>query len=167
VEQSDLRIRINGLQTPASHLWNKPRQFLSALAAELHPGSPRPLRKIRTLAEITSIMAAETWLTADEAFAASFASEIESEPDEQVEQNALAIAKRFRTLARLKHLPDRFRADAKGKCECNCVPSEGDCASCDNPDCEDENCQDCPMQLDNLNNLQTRLDGFDKTLRLE
>ena len=125
-------------------------------------------RTMRSLADVNALMEAETWMTADEALAGRFATEVESEPDEQVERNALAIARRFRSLARLKHTPERFRAGQDELCACACPAClAGNCAECNNPACKDENCLDCPMQAkDGLNDLQARLEGLDLALQL-
>jgi ATP-dependent protease ClpP protease subunit len=117
------------------------------------------------LSEITAMMDAETWMTADEALTGGFATEVEAEPDEQVEQNALAVAKRFRSLARFSRVPERYRAALEAQCECSCQAcKDAHCDECGNVDCEDENCVDCPMQ--NLEELEAKLDGLDLALRV-
>jgi len=125
-------------------------------------------RTKRSMDDIKDLMDAETWMTADEALAGKFATEIESEPDEQVEQNAMAVARRFRgRMKRFKSVPDRFR-DGPGQCQCDCEGCmEGKCDTCDAMDCQDDNCQDCPMQSRaDLKALEDNLEGLDRALKL-
>lgn len=123
----------------------------------------------RALGDVADLMDAETWMTADEAVAGGFATEIEPDPDSQVEAEALAIARRFRLLAKLKGVPDRFRA-SDDSCDCDCAAClDGDCDGCTNADCNDPNCVDCPMQGgggDDLNDMQARLRDMDAVLKL-
>jgi len=107
----------------------------------------------------------ETWMTAEEALSGGFATQID-EPDEQVQESAVAIARRFRMLGSLKHVPERFRAGQTEECNCDCEAcDEGNCAQCTNSACGDANCLDCPMQRD-VNDLQARLEGLDLALRI-
>jgi ATP-dependent protease ClpP protease subunit len=109
----------------------------------------------KSLGEIQALMNAETWMTAQECLAEGFATQI-TEPG-PIEQSALAMARRFKALAKLKRVPAQLRAKDATECACECESCEaGDCPNCTNPDCMDENCTDCPMQsagADSSNNL--------------
>jgi ATP-dependent protease ClpP protease subunit len=123
-------------------------------------------RTARSMADVKALMDEETWMTAEEAVSAQFATVIDPEPDEQVEQNALAIARRFRGfLGNFKRVPDRFLSSS-AQCECSCEECEsGNCSRCSNEDCEDKACLDCPMQARaDLAALEERLAGFDRAL---
>lgn len=124
-------------------------------------------RTKRSMVDVQALMDAETWLTAPEAVTAQFATRIEPEPDEQVEQNALEIARRFRAfMGRFKRVPDRFLGEVSCQCSCDeCM--EGKCEDCSNQECQDKRCMDCPMQARvDLAVLEDRLTGFDRALRL-
>lgn len=104
-------------------------------------------RTKKSLEEITALMDAETWMTAQECLAEGFATAIAAEPDQQVEENALAMARKFKTLARMKQVPEKLKASAADECQCPCAACvDGDCENCNNTECEDPNCEDCPMQ---------------------
>lgn len=122
-------------------------------------------RTKRSLGDIQGLMDAETWMTADEALEGNFATEIESEPDEQVEHHALAVARRFRAWRSFKSVPDRFRGAAE-ECACRCEGCmDGKCDTCSVVDCTDENCLDCPMQgRSDLNALEDKLEDLDRAL---
>lgn len=96
-----------------------------------------------SLEEIQALMDEETWLSAQDCVEQKFATGIVEAP--AAEAKAMARARRFKALALLKHVPDKFKAAAVCACDCeNCV--NGDCSDCTNPDCDDANCVDCPMQ---------------------
>lgn len=108
----------------------------------------------KSLDEIVAMMNAETWMTAQECLDGGFATAIASDPDEGIEQNALVMARRFKSLDRLKRVPEKLRNKAQAEVECacdceNCV--EGNCSECTNPECDDPNCTDCPIQVDTEN----------------
>lgn len=101
----------------------------------------------KTAEEITALMDAETWLTAQECLAEGFATAITTEPDQQVEQNALAMARKFKALGKLKHVPETLKPEAAVECDCECEACrDGRCEACSDAECEDPNCVDCPMQ---------------------
>lgn len=104
-------------------------------------------RTKKPLAEIAAMMSAETWMSAQECLDNGFATAITQESDE-VGQSALAMAKRFRALRAMKHVPAALRArNSEADCECDCVACEtGNCDECNNADCVDPNCEDCPAQ---------------------
>ena len=118
---------------------------------------------------IKSLMDSETWMTAEEAVAGGFATKIAENP---AEQSAMAMARGFKALASMKHVPDalkssatetpldgvrpavlpvaasiRPKAENAGGCDCtcdNCIANN--CDQCSNLLCTDQNCIDCPMQ---------------------
>jgi ATP-dependent protease ClpP protease subunit len=101
----------------------------------------------KTIADIQSMMDAETWLTAQECVQDGFATHIVS--DKPGDAAALAMARRFKNLRGLKNVPDTLKAaeNADGECQCECPECmDGDCGNCTNADCVDENCLNCPMQ---------------------
>jgi ATP-dependent protease ClpP protease subunit len=63
----------------------------------------------KTAGEVKALMDAETWMSAQDCVRDGFATHIAEEPDEQSAQ-AMAMARGFRALARMKKLPDTFRA---------------------------------------------------------
>jgi ATP-dependent protease ClpP protease subunit len=108
--------------------------------------------------DIRSLMDEETWLSAQDCVEQGFATAIVEPPAEE-ERAAMAMARGFKVLARLKKLPQALRGqppnppttsepqNSEAECECRCEECvEGNCAKCSNPDCVDENCVDCPMQ---------------------
>jgi len=115
--------------------------------------------------EIAALMQAETWMTAQECLASGFATAI-AESDEQIGANALALARNFKGLGRMKRVPETLKfaasaarpgatnpqASSEGDpelCECDCANCEaGSHDECTNPECDDPNCVDCPMQED-------------------
>lgn len=106
----------------------------------------------KPMAEVTALMDAETWMSAEECVAGGFATAIAEEPNEP----ALAMARGFRVLGKMKHLPEKLKPAAAVPvnetsqtefCECACQScADGNCDDCTNKDCGDENCMDCPMQ---------------------
>jgi ATP-dependent Clp protease protease subunit len=106
-------------------------------------------RTKKPLAEITAMMDGETWMTAQECVDQGFATAITQESSE-VEENALALARRFKMLRKLKHVPKALRPrNAEVECGCDCPECEaGDCDECTNVDCVDQGCKDagCPAQ---------------------
>jgi ATP-dependent Clp protease protease subunit len=116
-------------------------------------------RTKKPLEEITAMMDAETWMTAEECLDQGFCTNIVEEPE--IGPTALALAKQFRALGRMKHLPKALQNDgdlddaAECACDCpNCL--DGNCDRCDNPECDDPNCEDCPMQAE----AQASVDEF-------
>jgi len=94
-------------------------------------------------ADVKAMMAAETWLSAQESVVGGFADEVVTEqPDDQDGVAALNAAR--------EELAARRPVKAAA-CACNCENcAVGDCAGCVNEDCSDDNCQDCPIQSDDL-----------------
>lgn len=108
--------------------------------------------------DVSAMMDAETWLTAQDCLDQGFATNITEEPG--IAETALALARQFKALGRMKHLPKALRNDdldnAKD-CECDCANClDGECDACTNAECDDPNCEDCPMQAD----AQASLDSF-------
>ncbi len=113
--------------------------------------------------EIADMMAAETWMTAQDCLDQGFCTDITEEPDLAIESNALALARQFKALRRMKHVPTALRRgaaasrnddlglDRAGECECDCPECRaGDCSACSNAECDDATCAEngCPMQDD-------------------
>jgi ATP-dependent protease ClpP protease subunit len=106
-----------------------------------------------SLEDVMALMDAETWLTAQDCIDQGFATGItEQQPEDEVA--AMAMARGFKSLNRMKKVPGTLQNKTKDDdldnangCECDCPAcQEGDCASCSNEGCEDPNCMDCPMQ---------------------
>ncbi len=124
-------------------------------------------RTKQTLDAITALMEAETWMTAQECIDGGFATQIVTESDGVVEQAALAMARRFKSLGRMNKVPEKLKADATDDvCECPCQScADGDCGSCTNVNCDDVNCDGCPMQASesNLSLFETRAKMLGRT----
>lgn len=108
----------------------------------------------KTLAEVTAMMDAETWMSAEDCLANGFATAIAEQPNEP----AMAMAKGFKVLGKMKKLPEELK-NAKepepdgDECECSCQACmDGECENCTNAACEDANCVDCPMQAEEAGN---------------
>jgi ATP-dependent Clp protease protease subunit len=91
------------------------------------------------------LMDAESWLSAADALALGLATGV-AEPEPQ-DANALALARSFKGLSRLKKVPEILRADdgdpddAATDCSCNCIGcADGVCALCDCSGCASANC---------------------------
>lgn len=119
-----------------------------------------------SLEDIKGLMNAETWMTAQDCVDKGFATGITALPEEE-EASAMAMARGFKTLAKLKNLPPALQpaplsspasaipslharaiaADADAECACDCQACmDGDCSNCSMKGCSDANCKDCPMQ---------------------
>jgi len=94
----------------------------------------------KTLDEIKSLMDDETWMSAEDCVKMSFATGVTGDNPE-----AIALAKTFKSLAKMKAVPEQFKNDAMCMCDCNNCQSMN-CYDCTNIDCVDSNCVDCPMQ---------------------
>lgn len=115
--------------------------------------------------EIKAIMDAETWMSAQECVGNGFADAIAAESDDA----AMSLARSFRSLARLKAVPEALKpkVDSDVMCSCPCEACmQGDCAECDcaGMDCDSDNCQavscDCgedAMEASNLSQYEARL----------
>jgi ATP-dependent protease ClpP protease subunit len=105
-----------------------------------------------SLAKVKSLMDAESWFSAEDCVDNGLATAVVAAPVED-EVAALALARGFRMLARLRHTPETFLAAEPCECDCeNC--KDGDCENCTNADCEDPNCVDCPMQAGAGNEIE-------------
>lgn len=106
----------------------------------------------KSLEEITALMDAETWLSAEDCLANGFATAIAAEKNEP----AMAMARNFKVLGKMKKVPDALK-NAKepevDECDCSCQAcTDGDCENCTNSACADVNCVDCPMQAGDAEN---------------
>jgi ATP-dependent protease ClpP protease subunit len=106
--------------------------------------------------EIGALMDAETWMTAQEALDNGFASAIQV-ADEIEEGAALALARKFKLLGKMKRVPAGLKRpvrndddlDNQDECGCDCKNcAAGACGECTNMDCTDPDCVDCPQQVD-------------------
>lgn len=98
----------------------------------------------KSAGEIKSLMDAETWMGAQECVDAGFATAIAGDDADQ----ALALARSFKSLQKMKRVPEKLKAaaDVDDDCECSCVPCEnGNCEDCDCAGCDAMNCasEDC------------------------
>jgi ATP-dependent Clp protease protease subunit len=107
-----------------------------------------------SLEKVKGLMDAESWFSAQDCIDNGLATAIVAAPAEE-ENAAAAMAKTFRALAKLRNVPDQFKAAAPvppvrlSACACDCEGCvNGECSDCTNKDCTDENCVDCPMQAD-------------------
>lgn len=108
----------------------------------------------KTLDEVKALMDSETWLTAQDCVDQGFATGIVAQPEEE-EATAMAMARGFKVLAKLKQVPEVLQKKASNDNGCNCECSacgDGNCADCSNESCEDPECLDCPMQSDETEN---------------
>lgn len=101
----------------------------------------------KTTDEITTLMDAETWLTAQECLEQGFCTAIVAEPE--VQENAIAVARGFKALGRMKNVPAALKNADPEECQCKCAGCvAGNCEDCTDTSCVDSNCEDCPMQPD-------------------
>ena len=113
----------------------------------------------KTLDEVHALMNEETWMSAKDAITNGFATHITEDQDER-SITALAMAKQF-NYKHLKSAP--FNESIEPSCSCQCSKCmEGLCSECENPDCVDKDCKDCPMQAadigdSNLSQYEARL----------
>jgi ATP-dependent protease ClpP protease subunit len=121
----------------------------------------------KTMAEIKALMDAETWMSADDCVRDGFATAI-AEPATDESDKAMAMARGFRALNKMKHVPAALKPANQAECECDCENCQtGDCQNCTNQDCSDANCTDCPMQAgsgnsSNLSLYEARLSMLSK-----
>jgi ATP-dependent protease ClpP protease subunit len=84
-------------------------------------------RSGKTSAEVAEMLDAETWMSADDALELGFATDVIDDTPK-----ALALAKQFKSLAKMKHLPEALKAQSVSGCTCQCEPCvENDCVSCE------------------------------------
>lgn len=98
--------------------------------------------------DVKTMMDAESWLGAQECIDKGLATAI-AENDEN-DDAAMALARSFKTLARMKAVPKALRndeADGDGDCTCYCAPcqdgrcNECECRGCDATNCAASNCE--------------------------
>lgn len=125
----------------------------------------------KNLDEVQSLMDAESWFNAQECLDNGFATAITEEPDVQIESSALALARQFKALRKMKHVPAALKRGASARdeeCECDCASClAGDCSACSNADCDDAVCAEngCPMQDDDAD-ARVDLTGWHEKLGL-
>jgi ATP-dependent protease ClpP protease subunit len=114
-----------------------------------------------------ALMDAESWLSAEDCVANGLATAVAE--DDENDDAAMALARSFKSLARLKKLPEKLRADADGgdPCQCYCAPCQDDrCNECECRGCDAENCEanscNCAGAAENKSEKDTkRVDGED------
>lgn len=113
-------------------------QKLSASIAQVYVD-----RTGKPLDEVSALMDAETWMSAQEALDGGFCTAI----TKQDNKKAMAMARNFKSLAALQNVPDSLKAEsADPVCECACEACmDSDCKNCTHEACDCKNCVDCPM----------------------
>jgi ATP-dependent protease ClpP protease subunit len=113
----------------------------------------------KTSEQIKAIMDAETWMSAQECVDEGFATSVAA--DDEDDEAAMALARSFKSLAKLKKVPDALKPKAADTCACDCAACmQGDCANCDVEECDDENCvheDDDDVDASNLSQYEARL----------
>lgn len=110
--------------------------------------------------KVQALMDEETWMTAQECVDQGFATALADTPDEEQEAQAMAMARRFQALGKLRNVPDTLKPaaaiqDGNAECACNCQNCmDGDCDKCTDTECSDRNCVDCPAQMSSSNKVQ-------------
>jgi len=123
-------------------------------------GAAYVARTGKTADEISAIMDAETWMSAQDCVDQGFATAIA--PPAAKDDQSMALAGSFKSLAKLKHVPKTLQpvSNAADDCTCPCAACEdGDCANCDcigcdSMDCSDDNCG-CGEGVPQASNLST------------
>ncbi len=120
--------------------------------------------------QVMSLMNEETWLTAQDCVDQGFATALIAPPAEE-SAAALAMARGFKTLAKLKHVPATLRGETAAVesndngCECACDNCQADdCQNCTNQDCMDSECKDCPMQQESGNQTEIVVEASNLSL---
>jgi len=112
----------------------------------------------KTAAQIKTIMGEETWMGAQECVDEGFATAVAA-PEEK-DEAAMALASSFRTLAKMKKVPEALKpvaAATSDLCGCDCAACmDGDCANCSVTDCAIEDC-DHGAEMSNLSQYEARL----------
>lgn len=132
-------------------------------------GSAYVARTGKTADEIKSIMDAETWMGAEECVQEGFATSVAEDEDD----SAMALARSFRQLAKLKNVPESLKVSAEnGACTCQCQPCiDGNCTSCDCDGCDAVNCGafDCDCESNMLASAEeqpSNLSQYEARLKL-
>jgi ATP-dependent protease ClpP protease subunit len=138
----------------------------------------------KSMDDIKALMDAETWMSADDCIKEGFATQIAKDDDDD---NAMAMARQFKALGKLKHLPEQLKASGDPEpapgpdpqdpttdpdpapeeptCDCPCEACQAsNCADCTHDACACENCEDCPMKPEA--NAPEDLSVYEYTARL-
>jgi ATP-dependent protease ClpP protease subunit len=88
--------------------------------------------------DVKAMMDAESWLGAQECFDKGLATAIVGNEGDPAAAEAMALARSFKSLSRLKTVPEVLRNQACG-CPCDSC-ANGDCMDCNCGGCESEDC---------------------------
>jgi Clp protease len=128
--------------------------------------------------DVKAMMDAESWLSAQDCIDKGLATAI-AENDEN-DDAAMALAKSFKALVRMKHVPDVLKNDdSDTDCSCYCAPcqdgrcNECECRGCDATDCTANNCNcagsaqdDDGTELGDANGVEVELSTLESELQL-
>lgn len=122
----------------------------------------------KTAAEIKTILDAETWMSAEECVEQGFATAVAEAGED--DDAAMALARSFKSLAKMKKVPEVLKAADDTVCGCKCEGcTTGDCADCDMEDCADADCAaaGCTMGSGALQSIQeSNLSQYEARLKL-
>lgn len=128
--------------------------------------------------DVKTMMDAESWLSAQDCIDKGLATAI-AENDEN-DDAAMALAKSFKALVHMKHVPDALKNDdSDAGCSCYCAPcqdgrcNECECRGCDATDCAANNCE-CAgstqaadgTELGDANTVEVELSTLESELQL-
>lgn len=138
----------------------------------------------KSMDAVKALMDAETWMSADDCVKEGFATQIAKDDDDD---SAMAMARGFKSLGRLKNLPEQLKASgdpepapapdpqdptsdpdpapAEPTCDCPCEACQSsNCADCTHDACACENCEDCPMKPDANTPEDSNLSAYEARL---
>jgi len=136
-------------------------------------GEAYSARTGKTASQVKAIMDAETWMSADDCLKEGFATAVATDDDDD---SAMALAKSFKQLAKLKNVPAAFKpSDADEAdddiCTCACGPCvDGDCEACTCTGCDSQNCGamdcDCDAMATEPGAADSNLSQYEARLKL-
>jgi ATP-dependent Clp endopeptidase proteolytic subunit ClpP len=96
----------------------------------------------KTLEDITAMMDAETWLSAEDSLEHGFADALQEQSDAGAQSRTRHNLKAFK----FKNTPAALQSESDEECNCTCPACEkGDCPDCTEPNCDDPGCS-CEAQ---------------------
>jgi ATP-dependent protease ClpP protease subunit len=124
-----------------------------------------------TAEKAKELMDAESWLGASEALELGLATGI-TEPEPEESESALALARSFKALKRLKSVPAVLQSEEQ-PCTCSCAScSDGNCDGCDCSGCPSMTCEaaacNCASPAEDkvpLSIFEAELEALELTLR--